>query len=115
MGAAVRDLLGQERMRFAAGVGLTVLVGFVPAHLYASMKEKSEFAVVDSKVRSFQAQADTISAWNDLDGRRQEELARKQDAQTDIALTAMMLWAVFAGGIGYLWFRHIDWDRWLDG
>ena len=44
-------VLGDERVRFAAGVLVAILLGFVPAHVIASMRERSAYHAIDAKRR----------------------------------------------------------------
>ncbi len=50
-----RPGLGDPRVRFALGVVLAIVLGFVPAHLVARMREHSEFTAIDDKVIAIRA------------------------------------------------------------
>lgn len=99
------------RGRFAAGVMLSILIGFIPAHLIASSRESSAFAKIDAQINDTQTQADTPETYAALDGFRAAQLARKASEKRSIALQSMVIWAVLGGGIAYVWFRRIPWDR----
>jgi hypothetical protein len=99
--------LGDPRVRFLAGVALAVAIGFVPAHLVAAAREKSAYAEIDDRLKSQQAEAD----YDTIDTLRAQELDRKHDARRNIALMAMLIWAAVGGGIAYVWFRRIPWDK----
>ncbi len=103
--------LADPRTRFAAGVVLSILIGFVPAHLVGRWREHSAYGEVDRKVIAAQEQALTIEAWQALDQLRASELVRKQSDQRQVAVTGLLVWALAGGGIGYLWFRRIRWDE----
>ncbi len=103
--------LADPRARFAAGILLSILIGFVPAHLVGRWREHSAYGEVDRKVIAAQDQAVTIEAWQALDQLRGSELVRKQSDQRQIAITALLVWALFGGAIGYVWFRRIRWDE----
>jgi hypothetical protein len=103
--------LADERVRTIAGVVLAILIGFLPAHLIASSREKSVFHDIDAQLISLQTQADTPEAWASLDQTRATFLERKKDERRNIALIALVIWAAVGGGLGYLWFRRIPWDE----
>jgi hypothetical protein len=102
--------LADERVRTIAGVLLAIVIGFLPAHLIASAREKSAFHDIDAQLVSMQAQADTPEAWAQLDQTRATFLERKKDERRNIAIMALAIWAVVGGGIAYGWFRRIPWD-----
>ena len=99
------------RSRIIAGVVLAILIGFVPAHLIASMRETSAFQKIDDQITATQAAADTPEMYATLDAFRAAQLDRKESERRSIALTSMLIWAVVAAGVGYVWFRRIPWDR----
>ncbi len=103
--------LGDPRARFAAGVLLAVLLGFLPAHLVASLRESSAYKDVDSKVLVAQQAADTPEAYAALDRMRADQLRRKESEQRNAAIIAFAIWALVAGGIAFAWFKKIPWDR----
>ena len=103
--------LGEPRARFAAGVLLAVLLGFVPAHLVASMREKSAYATIDTRVRAAQQMADSEEAYAGLDRIRATALSDKDSARRNAALVAFAIWAIAGAGLAFVWFRKIPWDR----
>jgi hypothetical protein len=103
--------LGDERVRFVAGVVLAILIGFVPAHFIASMREKSVFDDIDAKVNAIQAEVTTVDDWNRLDQQRDDLLARKKSSQRSVAIMAFLIWGVVGGGVAYGWFKRINWER----
>ncbi|HEY1556315.1 MAG TPA: hypothetical protein VGF94_15875 [Kofleriaceae bacterium] len=105
------NLLGDERVRFVAGVLLAIVLGFVPAHVVASVRETAAYAAVDGDVESAQQDAQTPDTYEMLDARRAELLGRKYDDRRTIAVTALLIWAACGAGIAFVWFRKIRWDR----
>ena len=103
--------MADPKTRFAAGVLVAIVVGFVPAHLLASAREKSAYAEIDHTVDQTQREAETQDAYDALDAFRSRELARKYDARHNAALLALLVWAVVGGGIAYVWFRRIHWPE----
>lgn len=103
--------LANERIRFALGVVIALLIGFLPAHLVAAMREKSAFADIDANVVAVQAQADSAASYAALDQFRAAQLERKHDDRQGIALMALFMWGAAGGAIAYVWFRRIRWDR----
>lgn len=103
--------LASARTRLAVGVVLAIGVGFVPAHLVASMRERAAFQRIDDEVTVRQADATTLDAWQELDGFRARALDRKASDRRSIAIVSMLLWAVVGAGVGYVWFRRVPWDR----
>lgn len=102
-------LADQPRLRFAAGVFVVLLLGFVPAMIFAQVRAGS-YRVIDDELRAEQSAASDIDAWNRLDELRASMLERKRSQQTSIALGGLLIWALCSAGLAYLWFRHIDWD-----
>jgi len=103
--------LGDERVRFIAGVVLAILIGFVPAHFVASMRERSAFDGVDETVKTAQANVSSMDEYNKLDQLREDALTRKKDSRRSIAVMAFVIWAAVGGAAAYGWFKRIDWER----
>lgn len=99
------------RWRFAAGVVIAIVLGFVPAHLVADMREKAVYAEIDRTVVAKQAQATTSDAYAALDAFRAEQADRKRSARTQIALIAFAIWAAAGAAVAYVWFARIPWHR----
>ncbi len=112
-GGGLGARLADARVRLAAGAMLAILLGFVPAHIFASMREGPAYAAIDRDVarRQDPRQVVGLDDWAALDGFRAQQLARKEAKQRDIALVALVLWAVVSAGVGFVWFRVIDWDK----
>ncbi len=103
--------LGEPRVRFALGVLVAILLGFVPAHVSAAMREHSIYSSIDGKVETAQAAVDTPEEYDALDAFRAEQLNQKHTERKMIAFTSLLVWAACAGALGYVWFRRIPWDR----
>jgi hypothetical protein len=101
--------LASARVRLAVGVWLAIVLGFVPAHLAAGMRERSAYAAIDRTVASIQSAAATPEAYAALDAFRADQLDAKRSARRSIIATAMVIWAAAGGALAYAWFRHVPW------
>ncbi|MCG8422920.1 MAG: hypothetical protein MJE77_33860 [Proteobacteria bacterium] len=110
IGRGLNILAGVPRARYATGVFLALLLGFLPAHIFASVREGSVFDEIDAQVQADQERIVDIDDWNALDGMRQAQLDRKESAQFNIALGGIFIWLLAGAGVSFLWFRKIDWD-----
>jgi hypothetical protein len=97
--------LADLKIRFAAGVIAAILVGFLPATIVATIREHSAFHAIDEQ---YLKEAET-SQDPELDAKF---LDKKRSERRGIALTSMLIWALTGGGIAYVWFRRVPWDRW---
>jgi hypothetical protein len=102
--------LGDERVRFVAGVILAVVLGFIPAHFIAKMKEESADATIDRKVITAQQAAETPEVYANLDRMRADQLGRKESEHRNAAIIGFAIWALAGGGIAFAWFKKIPWD-----
>ena len=103
-------LAAAPRIRYAVGVFLALFIGFLPAHIFASIREGGVYDRIDKQVEEDQAQVVTIDEWTALDDARAEHLASKKSAQRSIALGGIIVWLLVGGALGFVWFRLIDWD-----
>ena len=103
------------RGRFAVGVLVSVVLGFIPATMVHSCREDAAFDKIDNTVVAVQQQAATSTAapipFAKLDDYRDEQLAKKQSERRNIAIVSMLIWALVGAGIGYVWFRRVPWDK----
>jgi hypothetical protein len=99
--------LKDPKTRFAAGVALSIILGFIPAHFIAHARERSEYAEIDKKVAATQADAVTADDYAALDSFRAGQLERKHDERRNIALLAMLIWAAAGSAVAYVWFRRL--------
>jgi hypothetical protein len=97
--------------RFIAGVLLALGLGFVPAHLVGKMREESAYEAIDRKVIAAQQLAETPDQYALLDKMRADQLAKKYSEQRNAAIIAILVWAAVAGGVAFVWFKKIDWER----
>lgn len=102
--------LGDERVRFVAGIALALGLGFLPAHLIAGMREESAYEEVDRKVVRAQQAAETPEAYALLDKMRADQLDRKEAERRNAAIIAIFMWGLVASGIAFAWFKKIPWD-----
>jgi hypothetical protein len=109
--SALAQFAGNTRARFAAGALLTVIVGFVPAYVLSTVRERSAYAEVDRHLAEKAAQLRTMEQWNGFDKIRDASADEKIAEKHAIALTSALLWAVVSAGFAFVWFRKIDWDR----
>ena len=109
--ASVRGVARNDRARFVVGVALAVVLGFVPAHLFASIREAAAFTEIDARVTMRQGEVTTRDEWDQLDLLRAAQLERKVAEHRNIVLLALAVWAGVGGTIAYVWFRRIDWQR----
>jgi hypothetical protein len=103
--------LGDERVRFVLGVVIAILLGFVPAHAIASIRERAAYHEVDALVTQKQIDATAQEDYDALDAFRARQLQDKRAAHTNIALVALAIWAAAGGAIAFGWFKYIPWDR----
>jgi hypothetical protein len=97
--------LADVKVRFAAGVVAAVLLGFIPATIVASIRERSAYHSIDEQ---YLKEAET-SQDPDLDAKY---LDKKRSERRGIAFTSMLIWALAGGGVAYVWFRRVPWERW---
>ncbi|MFT3694717.1 MAG: hypothetical protein QM831_16325 [Kofleriaceae bacterium] len=97
----------EPRARFAVGVLLAIGIGFIPATLVASSREKSAYKDIDDKVVALQANASTPEEYASLDGMRAKQLEHKKEARRTAALLAFLIWGVVGGGVAFAWFKKI--------
>lgn len=105
------DAQETPRWRFAAGVVLSIILGFIPAHLIASARERSTFAKIDREVMEQQQAADSSDLYDALDAFRTSKHAQKQGEKSSIAVLSMLIWGVTGAGLAYVWFRRVPWDK----
>jgi hypothetical protein len=102
------------RWRFAAGILLAVMLGFLPAHVVASIREQAAFDAIDERVVEIQAQVGSRTPpvpYAELDAFRDEQLDAKRAARRNITLLGFAIWGVGGAAIGFAWFRYAPWGR----
>lgn len=93
------------RWKFAVGVLIAIVLGFVPAHFIGAMRESSAYARIDKDLVAAQAAAISPEDFDALDGLRAHALDEKRSARRIIMLQALLVWALAGGAIGYAWSR----------
>lgn len=102
------------RGRFAIGVIVSVVLGFVPATLVHSCREDAAFEKIDHHVATVQEQAATNAGsipFAKLDEFRDEQLAKKKSERRNIAIVSLLIWGLAGAALGYVWFRRVPWDK----
>ncbi|CAN5827993.1 hypothetical protein BH11MYX2_BH11MYX2_15850 [soil metagenome] len=98
--------------RFAAGVLLAILLGFLPAHLVASSRERSAFRQIDAEIeRTQQSAVSDEDQYKALAGFRAGQLAKKEAERKSIAMMAMVIWAIAGAAVAYGFFYRVPWDK----
>jgi hypothetical protein len=109
--AARRALRENARVRFAVGVLLALLLGFVPAHIYAVASEGSEYSALRKQVRDAYADARTTEDWQGLDQVRAGTLEVMASRRLHIAINASLVWAGVGALLAWVWFRKLPWPQ----
>jgi len=107
--ASSRLAAEMPRGRFAAGVFLSILIGFVPAHFVAATRESTTFNQIDATVASTQSSVEDEEGYRALDGFREAQLSKKKSEKRTIAWQSMLIWALVSAGAAYVYFRRIPW------
>jgi hypothetical protein len=107
--AATTPTSDMPRGRFAAGVILAILIGFVPAHLVASSRESTAYSEIDSQVIATQNAVEDEDQYRALDGFRAAQLGKKKSTRTTIAWQSMLIWAAAGAAVAFVYFRQIPW------
>lgn len=108
--AGLAGVVADRRVRLAAGVALAILIGFVPAHLVAAVREESAFAQIDKEIQARYKSVLTEGDWDALDAMLARQIERKKDQRRSIALASFLIWGLVGGGVAFVWFRKLDWD-----
>jgi hypothetical protein len=99
--------LKDPKIRLLVGVLVSIVIGFIPAHFIASMREKSAVASVDASVAEVQKQVVTSEDYAALDPMRARQLDRKHDDRRNIAMIALLIWAAGGAGVAFVFFKKI--------
>ena len=102
-------LVRNPRLRLLTGVFASLLIGFLPVHMISSARENAAFAEIDDDIRDLYNDVTSTKEWQELDGVVAEYRGIKRSRRVNIAITAILLWAMFGGGLGFVWFRKIPW------
>lgn len=93
------------RVAFAAGILLSVGLGFAPAHLLAASKEAAAYEKIDNRLRAAQSDITTVEEWKQLDDIRTARMRDKKGAQQEIAVLAMLIWVGLSAASSLAWLR----------
>ncbi len=108
----LRALMGDSpRARFVAGIALAFLVGLIPALIFASWRSGSAYDEIKGDLEAEYASADTPDSWATLESARDDARALLASRQQRVAVGAFMVWLAAAAGVGFVWFRLVDWER----
>lgn len=108
----MRALMAESsRARFAAGVAVAFLIGLVPAQVFAMWRNGTAYDEIESDLEAEYARADTPDTWATLESARDDAHAQVAARQQRVAVSSCLVWLLVAGGVGFVWFRLIDWDR----
>jgi hypothetical protein len=99
--------LKDPKIRLIVGMLVAIVLGFIPAHFVASMREKSAFASVDASVDEVQKQVVTTEDYAALEPMRARQLERKHDDRRNIAMIALLIWAAGGAGVAFVFFKKI--------
>lgn len=102
----------RERVRFAVGVMLAVLVGFVVTSIVASSREASRYSTIIAELKAEYDAAETSVAWDALDDSRATALETLSVRRRNVVIMSVFLWLIVAGIFAFLWLRVLDWSRW---
>ena len=103
-------LCKDTRLRILAGVALALVVGFIPVQVISTVRERAAFAEIDHDLLSIYQGISSQAEWDDLEETLEQYRDLKRSRRLNIAVTSVLLWAGFAGGIGFVWFRKLNWD-----
>ncbi len=113
--AMKRALGNQPRVRLLAGVMLAIMLGFIPATVFASWRESSAYADSRKELHKIYAEArKDISVWNGLDESIKAERGVMSSSRQTIAITSILIWGAAGGGFAFLWFRKVPWERFAE-
>lgn len=108
---AREQIVNNPRVRLAAGVALAILIGFLPARIFWSMRVGEAQAKLNVAMEGHydEAKAD-VDKWERL-----EEVTRAQRSVAESTLfnnriTAILIWAACGGLLAFVWFRKIRWE-----
>jgi len=94
------------RMVFAGGMALALALAFLPAHLYASMAERSYDTIRLEVTHTEPAVNDAIYRV-ELE-EREAAIDRMRRAKIRIGAITAIIWLATAGGLGYAWIRLVQ-------
>lgn len=97
-------------LHFLTGAVLAVLVGFVLAHVVASLQETNAYPPLAAELKVAYAEAVDPNTYATLPDVRDGLQLIVDARQRRIAITGGIIWLVAAAGFAFLWFRKIRWE-----
>lgn len=100
----------KPRHRILAGLGFALLLGYLPAHLYAGAAEDSRFGEIRQRLETQQRDITSHESWSQLDapgGARDQALQDMKRARSRTRLVTLVLWLAAGSGLGWVWFRKL--------
>jgi hypothetical protein len=100
----------KPKQRLLAGAALALLIGFVPAHLYAAGAEDDKYGKIRNDLMTIQQAATTPTLWEALDapdGPRPTAAKAMARARGRIRTNTAVLWALISGAAAFVWFRKL--------
>jgi hypothetical protein len=104
----VRYFADKPRGRVLAGAAFALVVGYLPATLYASSAEDTKYGAIRRELVATQAEATTLAAWEALDAPDGPRATARQDlerARGRIRTGAGAIWLIAGGALAFAWFR----------
>ena len=108
---ARRSLATRGRVHVAAGALLVVIAGFVAAHVIGVIQETSAYPPIHKELREAYAEATDPDSHAALPEIREGMQQLVESRQRRIAVTCALVWIAASAGVGFLWFRKIEWER----
>lgn len=110
MADARLSMARRGRFHFLAGAVLAVLIGFVIAHVVASIQETDAYPPLTKELKEAYAEAVDPNTYATLPEVRDGLQILVNSRQRRIAITSGLLWLAAAGAFAFLWFRKIRWE-----
>ena len=102
--------VGRGHLRVVCGVAFALLLGYLPATIYAHSAESSRYPKLRRPIEAAQAGPLTPEAWDRLieaDGPRAGAVQNLARARDSIRTTTLLIWVLGGGALGWAWFRRL--------
>ena len=102
--------VGRGHLRVVCGVAFALLLGYLPATIYAQSAESSRYPKLRRPIEAAQAGPLTPEAWDRLieaDGPRAGAVQNLARARDSIRTTTLLIWVLGSGALGWAWFRRL--------
>jgi hypothetical protein len=104
------SLARRGSVNFMSGAVLAVVVGFLAAHIIASIQETNAFPPLEKELGEAYAEAVDRNAYAALPEVRADLQLLVESRQRRIAITGGLVWLAAAAAFGFVWFRKIPWE-----